>query len=173
MDINKVTTAMIDYYQGQPKRIQHFLKVHAYAKLIGEQEGLDKEILDILEVAALTHDIGIKISEEKYNSSAGKYQEVEGPAVAQQMLEDLQYDKAKTDRVCYLIGHHHTYDQIDGIDYQILVEADFLVNLAEEQSSRETIESVKGKIFKTKTGIWLINKIFEKSLPRVEEYDKV
>ena len=153
MDINKVTTAMIDYYQGQPKRIQHFLKVHAYAKLIGEQEGLDKEILDILEVAALTHDIGIKISEEKYNSSAGKYQEVEGPA-------DLQYDKAKTDRVCYLIGHHHTYDQIDGIDYQILVEADFLVNLAEEQSSRETIESVKGKIFKTKTGIWLINKIF-------------
>ena len=153
MDINKVTTAMIDYYQGQPKRIQHFLKVHAYAKLIGEQEGLDKEILDILEVAALTHDIGIKISE-------GKYQEVEGPAVAQQMLEDLQYDKAKTDRVCYLIGHHHTYDQIDGIDYQILVEADFLVNLAEEQSSRETIESVKGKIFKTKTGIWLINKIF-------------
>lgn len=153
MDINKVTTAMIDYYQGQPKRIQHFLKVHAYAKLIGEQEGLDKEILDILEVAALTHDIGIKISEEKY-------QEVEGPAVAQQMLEDLQYDKAKTDRVCYLIGHHHTYDQIDGIDYQILVEADFLVNLAEEQSSRETIESVKGKIFKTKTGIWLINKIF-------------
>lgn len=160
MDINKVTTAMIDYYQGQPKRIQHFLKVHAYAKLIGEQEGLDKEILDILEVVALTHDIGIKISEEKYNSSAGKYQEVEGPAVAQQMLEDLQYDKAKTDRVCYLIGHHHTYDQIDGIDYQILVEADFLVNLAEEQSSRETIESVKSKIFKTKTGIWLINKIF-------------
>ena len=104
--------------------------------------------------------LGLEISEEKYNSSAGKYQEVEGPAVAQQMLEDLQYDKAKTDRVCYLIGHHHTYDQIDGIDYQILVEADFLVNLAEEQSSRETIESVKGKIFKTKTGIWLINKIF-------------
>ena len=147
---------MIAYYDGDPKRIQHFLKVHAYAKLIGEQEGLDKEILDILEVAALTHDIGIKIKREKYNSSAGKYQEVEGPAVAQQMLEDLQYDKAKTDRVCYLIGHHHTYDQIDGIDYQILVEADFLVNLAEEQSSRETIESVKSKIFKTKTGIWLI-----------------
>ena len=132
MDINKVITAMIDYYQGQPKRIQHFLKVHAYAKLIGEQEGLDKEILDILEVAALTHDIGIKISEEKYNSSAGKYQEVEEPAVVI-ADEDLQYDKAKTDRVCYLIGHHHTYDQIDGIDYQILVEADFLVNLAEEQ----------------------------------------
>lgn len=64
MDKNQVTTAMIDYYKGDPKRIQHFLKVHAYAKLIGEQEGLDKKTLDILEVAALTHDIGIKISEE-------------------------------------------------------------------------------------------------------------
>ena len=152
MDINKVTTAMIDYYQGQPKRIQHFLKVHAYAKLIGEQEGLDKEILDILEVAALTHDIGIKISEEKYNSSAGKYQEVEGPAVAQQMLEDLQYDKAKTDRVCYLIGHHHTYDQIDGLDYQILVEADFLVNLYEDGVTKEAVMHAYNKIFRTEHG---------------------
>ncbi len=159
MDINKMTIAMIDYYTGDPKRIQHFLKVHAYAKLIGEQEGLDKETLEILEVAALTHDIGIKVSEEKYNSSAGKYQEIEGPAVAQKMLDDLQYKKAKTERVCYLIGHHHTYDQIDGIDYQILVEADFLVNLAEEHSSKQTIESVKNKIFKTKTGICYCSRV--------------
>ena len=63
MDKKQVTKAMIDYYKGDPKRIQHFLKVHAYAKLIGEQEGLDKKTLDILEVAALTHDIGIKISD--------------------------------------------------------------------------------------------------------------
>ena len=156
----KLIEKMMEYYAGDPKRVQHFLKVYEFAKLIGESESLDTETMHILRTAAIVHDIGIKISEEKYNSSAGKYQEVEGPAVAQQMLEDLQYDKAKTDRVCYLIGHHHTYDQIDGIDYQILVEADFLVNLAEEQSSRETIESVKSKIFKTKTGIWLINKIF-------------
>ena len=160
MDINKVTTAMIDYYQGQPKRIQHFLKVHAYAKLIGEQEGLDKEILDILEVAALTHDIGIKISEEKYNSSAGKYQEIEGPAVAQQMLEDLQYDKAKTDRVCYLIGHHHTYDQIDGIDYQILVEADFLVNILEDGLAKEAALQAYQNIFKTESGKNICQEMF-------------
>lgn len=160
MDLNKVTLEMIDYYKGDPKRIQHFLKVHSYAKLIGEEEGLDKETQELLEVAALTHDIGIKVSEQKYNSSAGKYQEIEGPKIAKGMLDKLQYDPQKTERVCYLIGHHHTYDQIDGIDYQILVEADFLVNLAEEHSKRETIESVRDKIFKTKTGILLINKIF-------------
>ena len=164
MHINKVTTAMIDYYQGQPKRIQHFLKVHAYAKLIGEQEGLDKEILDILEVAALTHDIGIKISEEKYNSSAGKYQEIEGPAVAQQMLEDLQYDKAKIDRVCYLIGHHHTYDQIDGIDYQIMIEADYLVNADESNFSGNNVRNMLEKVFKTETGKFLLQSMYQKRL---------
>ena len=169
MDINKVTTAMIDYYQGQPKRIQHFLKVHAYAKLIGEQEGLDKEILDILEVAALTHDIGIKISEEKYNSSAGKYQEVEGPAVAQQMLEDLQYDKAKTDRVCYLIGHHHTYNQIDGIDYQIMIEADYLVNADESNFSGNNVRNMLEKVFKTETGKFLLQSMYQKRLNAKEE----
>lgn len=160
MDLNKVTLAMIDYYQGDPKRIQHFLKVHAYAKLIGEKEGLDKETQELLEVAALTHDIGIKVSEQKYGSSAGKYQEIEGPQVAKELFAKLSYDPKKTQRVCYLIGHHHTYDQIDGVDYQILVEADFLVNLEEEHSKRETITSVRDKIFKTKTGILLINKIF-------------
>lgn len=160
MDLNKVTLAMIDYYQGDPKRIQHFLKVHAYAKLIGEKEGLDKETQELLEVAALTHDIGIKVSEQKYGSSAGKYQEIEGPQVAKELLAKLSYDPKKTQRVCYLIGHHHTYNQIEGVDYQILVEADFLVNLEEEHSKRETIASVRDKIFKTKTGILLINKIF-------------
>lgn len=160
MDLDKLTLEMIDYYKGDPKRIQHFLKVHAYAKLIGEEENLDQETQEVLEVAALTHDIGIKVSEQKYNSSAGKYQEIEGPQVAKEMLDGLQYDPKKTERVCYLIGHHHTYDQIEGTDYQILVEADFLVNLAEEHSKRETIQSVRDKIFKTKTGILLINKIF-------------
>ena len=160
MDINKVTTAMIDYYQGQPKRIQHFLKVHAYAKLIGEQEGLDKEILDILEVAALTHDIGIKISEEKYGSSNGKYQEKEGPAVAEPMLLALGYDEAVIDRVLFLIAHHHTYNEIEGIDYQILVEADFLVNLFEDGSSREAAQKVQKNIFKTNTGTKYLSDLF-------------
>ena len=158
--LEKLFLEMIAYYSGDPKRIQHFTKVHSYAKLIGEREQLSPEELYILEAAAYTHDIGIKPAEEKYGSSEGKLQEQEGPAVARGMLMRLGFAENVIERVCYLIGHHHTYDAIDGIDYQILVEADFLVNLAEEHSSRETIESVKNKIFKTKTGIWLINKIF-------------
>ena len=64
--INTLHHKMIKLYRGDPKRIQHFCKVHSYAKLIGEMENVDKDTLFILEAAALTHDIGIHICEEKY-----------------------------------------------------------------------------------------------------------
>ena len=43
-----------------------FLKVYSYAKTIGEMENLDEKMQEILEVTAVLHDIGIKVSEEKY-----------------------------------------------------------------------------------------------------------
>ena len=79
--LEKLFLEMIAYYSGDPKRIQHFTKVHSYAKLIGEREQLSPEELYILEAAAYTHDIGIKPAEEKCGSSEGKLQEQEGPAL--------------------------------------------------------------------------------------------
>ena len=32
------------------------------------------------------------------------------------------------DQMQYLVGHHHTFVDIQGIDYQILVEADSIAN---------------------------------------------
>ena len=90
--MSTVATEMIKYYAGDKKRINHFIKVHGYAKAIGEAEELDERTMLILETAAYVHDIGIKISEEKYNSSAGKYQEIEGPPIAEEMLTKLGYD---------------------------------------------------------------------------------
>lgn len=162
MKAGTLVKEMISYYEGDPRRIQHFLKVYAYAKIIGEGEGLDEETQNILETAAITHDIGIKLSEQKYHSSSGKYQEIEGPAEAEKMLTKLGYDKKRMERVCYLIGHHHTYHHIEGLDYQILVEADFLVNLAEEHAKEETIHNVRDRIFRTGTGKFMLEKIFSK-----------
>ena len=142
----KLIEKMMEYYAGDPKRVQHFLKVYEFAKLIGESESLDTETMHILRTAAIVHDIGIKISEEKYGSSNGKYQEKEGPAVAEPMLLALGYDEAVIDRVLFLIAHHHTYNEIEGLDYQILVEADFLVNLFEDGSSRKQPKKYR-KIF--------------------------
>jgi hypothetical protein len=143
---------MISYYSGDPKRIQHFIKVYTLAHSIALGEGLDDKSLYTLDIATLVHDIGIRVSEQKYNSSAGKYQELEGPAEAEALLTELGVDKAVIERVCYLVGHHHTYDNIVGLDYQILVEADFLVNIFEDNLSKEAIKSAKEHIFCTKKG---------------------
>ena len=155
--LEKLFLEMISYYSGDPKRIQHFTKVHSYAKLIGEREQLSPEELYILEAATYTHDIGIKPAEEKYGSSAGKLQEQEGPIVAQRMLSDVGIENYLIDRICYLVGHHHTYDNIEGLDYQILVEADFLVNLYEDDVNRHGIEQAYQQIFRTQTGKEIFN----------------
>jgi len=46
-------SAMTDYYAGDPARINHFVKVHAYARQIGLAEQLDADALFLLETAAL------------------------------------------------------------------------------------------------------------------------
>ena len=158
--INQLHLAMIELYKGDAKRIQHFCKVHSYAKLIAETENEDKNCQFIIEAAALTHDIGIHICEEKYGSCNGKLQEKEGPAIAEKLLGELGFDRNISERVQYLIAHHHTYGNINEMDYQILVEADFLVNIMEEGSSKEAAIKAYQNIFKTSCGKKICREMF-------------
>ena len=158
--IDMLYQKMVEYYFGDPKRIQHFVKVHSFTKQIGISERLDNDTMFVLEAAALVHDIGIKPAEEKYESCSGKLQEQEGPAAAEAMLLSLGFPRKYLDRICYLVGHHHTYTDIDGIDYQILVEADYLVNLYEDQCSQAGIKTAYQNIFRTDSGKLLCRMIY-------------
>lgn len=151
---------MVDYDAGDMRRIPHFLKVYAYAKTIAELERLDEKTRYILELAAIVHDIGIKVSEQKYGNCLGKNQEKEGPMVAEQMLEKLGADEKTIERVCFLVSKHHTYGTDYGIDHQILIEADFLVNAEEEHMKQETVVSVRERVFKTASGTRFLNRLF-------------
>lgn len=153
---------MINFFSGDPRRCQHWIKVHSLAQQIAINEGMEEHMLFVLEATAMLHDCGIKPGEEKYGAdhAHGHVQEVEGPPVAKAMLEELQFAAADIERICYLIAHHHTYTNIDGLDYQILVEADFLVNLFEHGDSAEAINSAIKNIFKTQTGITIAREMF-------------
>ncbi|MGN0383950.1 MAG: HD domain-containing protein [Eubacterium sp.] len=151
---------MIKYYDGDPKRIQHFTKVHSYARLIGILEGLSGIELEILEIAAIVHDIGIKPAEEKFGNCSGRLQEQEGPPVAKKLLSSLNFSAPIINRVCFLIANHHTYNNINGLDYQILVEADFLVNMYEDSLPKDTITKTYNSIFKTQTGCIICKNMF-------------
>ena len=152
---------MMEYYGGDPARLQHFVKVHSFSRIIGIKEGLSGKEQLILEAAAYVHDIGIKPAEEKFGSSAGPYQEKEGPSVAEAMLGELGFAEDVISRVSYLVGHHHTYKNIDGMDYQILVEADFLVNLFEDHVSKAGIRHAYDSIFKTETGKKICREMYQ------------
>lgn len=158
--IELLTSEMIKYNYGDPKRIQHAIKVHELSTLIGKMENLPSGEIYILESAAILHDIGIRICEKKYGKCNGKLQEKEGPAVARKILKRLSYDDNIAERILYLIAHHHTYDNIMGMDYQILVEADFLVNMYEDSLDKDAIIKSYKNIFKTSAGKMLCRNMY-------------
>ncbi|PKM38967.1 MAG: phosphohydrolase [Firmicutes bacterium HGW-Firmicutes-9] len=160
MKIGDVAEAMTAYNAGDAKRINHMMKVFGFAKTIGEREGLDARTQEILEITALTHDIGIRNSERKFDSCSGEHQQQEGPPEARMLLTPLGVEESVIERVCWLIAHHHTYADIQGMDYQILVEADFLVNAYEEEMDEDAIRTVRDKMFRTNTGVELMNLLY-------------
>lgn len=162
--INSILKEMIIHSNGNKKDIAHFLKVYSYARLIGKLENLPDNMQTILEIAAIIHDIACPLCREKYGNTSGKNQEIEGEALAYEFLRPFALLDEQKDRIAYLVGHHHTYVDIDGMDYQILLEADFLVNIDEMNMTIQAVDKVKKDIFKTKTGITLLEAIYQKEM---------
>lgn len=153
----KLLEKMAEHDYGMAERIQHFLKVWGFARMIGKMECLDADTQEILETAAIVHDIGIRICLEKYGHCKGKVQEEEGAFLAKELLKQLGYEKSIVDRVSWLVGHHHTYTHVTDIDHQILLEADYLVNSYENQESEEKIRVFCRHVFRTVSGIRLLS----------------
>lgn len=158
--IQKLTEKMIEYYTGDPKRIQHFIKVHAFSRYIGLREQLPEHEQFLLECAALVHDIGIKPAEAQFGECGGKLQERLGPPEAEKMLKELNFPAGDIARICYMVGHHHTYTGIDSRDLQILIEADFVVNLFEDGASMDAVRNACERIFRTESGKALLQTVF-------------
>lgn len=158
--IEQIIRDMILYFDKDVRRINHALKVYSFCSTISALEQLDSKSSMIVNLSGILHDIGIKEAERKYNSSAGPYQEKEGPDIARRILDKYSVDSDIIDRVCYIIGNHHSYGKIDGVDFQILVEADFLVNIFEDQMDNSAVNSIQRKYFKTKAGIELLERMY-------------
>ena len=160
MTIPQLTEKMIAFSCGDLHDIDHFMKVWGYAKTIAELEGLDESTQFTLELAALTHDIACPLCREKYGSAIWAKQEEEGAPMVRDFLADTSLSPAIIDRVAYLVGHHHTLTGIEGADYQILIEADYMVNAAEKGLEKAEIAAFVEEHFRTKSGIALIRSVF-------------
>ena len=128
MTVSKIMEKMITFSDGNIHDIDHLIRVWTYAKTIGELEGLDAETQFLLEIAAITHDIACPLCREKYGNTNGKHQEAEGAPLVRAFLADTGVSPAQIDRIAWLVSHHHSFSDIDGLDYQILLEADYIAN---------------------------------------------
>ena len=156
----QILEKMLAFSKGNIHDIDHLIRVWTYAKTIGKLEGLDPETQLILEVAAITHDIACPLCRKKYGNTSGKLQETEGEAMVRPFLVDTGLTEAQIDRVAFLVGHHHTLTGIDGLDYQILVEADYIANATENGYSQENVDAFTKRIMKTNNGIRLVRTVF-------------
>ncbi len=161
IQLARLMQAMVSYDSGDVPRIQHFVKVHDFAATIGASENLDEETQFVLEAAAILHDIGIHPAEAKYGNCNGKAQEELGPDEARKLLQEVGgFTDTQTERVCWLIGHHHTYSNVTAADHRILLEADFLVNSFEDHISPDGIVKFREKVFRSALAIDMLNKMW-------------
>ncbi len=166
MDKEKAVKSMREYFKGDIDRIEHALRVlhHAEEIIMGDnltQTYPDGYMQQVIVLASIYHDIGIPEAFRKYNSAIPEYQELEGPPIARELLHRLNIRPDIVERVCYIIGHHHTRDKIDGQDFQVLWEADFLVNTADGliKLNNDTFEQILDDNFKTSTGKTLLRRL--------------
>lgn len=160
MNIPQILEKMIAFSEGNIHDIDHLIRVWAYAKTIGEQEALDAETLFILEAAAITHDIACPLCREKYGNTNGKHQEDEGAPMVRAFLRDTCMTEAQIDRVAFLVGHHHTLTDVEGDDWQILLEADYVVNASENRYSKQNIRNFMERNARTESGKRMIKTVF-------------
>jgi hypothetical protein len=148
---DKLIKEMKDVFGLDQKRINHALSVLDYAEQIQTVEGGDPFVV---KAAGILHDIGIHEAERKHGSAAGIYQEIEGPPIAEAILKRYLLSVHDIEHVCKIIANHHSAKDIDTLEFRILWDADWLVNLQDEPPdlSIEQWTSRINKIFKTATG---------------------
>ncbi len=142
----KLIKELEEYFGDDKKRINHARKVLHFAEVLLEEEKGERHIII---PASILHDIGIKEAEKKYGSSAGHYQEKEGPAVAKDILLKHGFKNKDIEEICEIIAHHHSPGKVNTQNFKVLYDADWLVNLKDEVNTKD-----KGKLER------IINKVF-------------
>lgn len=133
---DRVAVEMKMYFKNDFKRIGHSAKVARYAEQLAREEKGDPAV--VLSAAYL-HDIGSKEAQIKHQSTDAVYQELEGPAVAREILTRLDAAEPLIDEVCDIVGHHHHPRPDETVNFKVVYDADRIVNL-EEKHKKSPIE---------------------------------
>lgn len=131
---DRVAVKMKQYFGTDFKRIGHAGRVARYAEKIGKKEKAD---MAVVLCAAYLHDIGIKNAEEKYGSAEAKYQQIEGPPVAENILANLGAKEELVSEVCDIISRHHQPEDSETLNFKVVYDADMLANMQDCQGKNK------------------------------------
>lgn len=148
----RILSEMKKYFGNDTKRIFHAVKVTYFAeKILQQEKGADRKVVIM---SAILHDIGIKECEKKYNSTNGQLQEKEGPPIAREIMTKFGMKQEIIDEVCKIIASHHSPGEVDTLNFKILWDSDWLVNIEDEfdLNNKEKLEKIIDNIFMTSTG---------------------
>ncbi len=158
---DRIAIEMKKYFGRDFKRIGHATLVARYAEAIGSEEGGD---IAVIMAAAYLHDIGIHEAEKKYDSTAARFQEQEGPPIAREIMERLGASEPLIEEVCHIIGHHHHPKEQESLNFKVLYDADRIVNLEEKHKEGAMDADQAGAIIEkhlyTETGKSIARKSF-------------
>lgn len=161
---DRVAIEMKRYFKTDFKRIGHASRVARYAERIGRSAGGN---MAVILAAAYLHDIGIHEAERKYNSTAPKYQEQEGPPIARSILEKLGARETMIDEVCDIVGHHHHPRPEETANFKAVYDADLIANIEDEHKDRPVeaawLERIISKAFLTEAGGTVAREVLLKS----------
>jgi len=151
---------MKSVFGDDSRRIEHALAVLGHAEsILAETPGADALVVT---AAAVLHDIGIRAAERTHGSSAGRYQEIEGPPIAREILQSMDFDAGAIDHVCRIVANHHSARDIDTPEFRIIWDADWLVNIPDEYdvSDSKSMSDLIDRVFKTPKGRTTAQELF-------------
>jgi hypothetical protein len=147
----KLLQFLEEHFGADIKRVEHAKNVLKYAEDILMAEGGDSHIVI---PAAILHDVGIKEHAEDHGRA--------GADIARKLLLKHGFQMDHIDEICDIILHHDIQDEAGRKNYEIIFDADWLVNFEDEihDLDEENIELKIDTKFLTSTGKDLARKIY-------------
>ena len=116
MNVSQIMCKMIAYSQGNHHDINHLMKVYAYARTIGVCEGVSRREQEIIEIAAILHDIACPLLQRKIRKYQRKIPGEGGDWFWRgSFWRTVACRRIWRNALSILVGHHHTLTDVDGM----------------------------------------------------------
>lgn len=155
--VNEILLIALKFEKGHIRRTQHILKVHGLVKLMSDNLKIDHKEKELLEIASILHDIGIKPTKDKGIESSLENQLKEVKIILKELKEKYKISDEEEKRIFFLIENHHNYNKLDDLSHQILIEADLIINIFEKDKKNSNDYF---KFIRTDIGKELFNSFF-------------